>query len=76
MVNTTEGKNLASRIKTANEGHSLRWLSEQSGIPYSTLKRNIEISPEKFNVGQLLALAIALDLEPGTFLSASVVVLA
>lgn len=75
MVND-EAQQLAKRIIKANQDHTIRWLSEHSGIPYVTLKRNLEVTPEKFNVGQLVALAIALDLRPGTFLESSVTVAA
>lgn len=63
MVNIQAASKLAEQIEADREasGHTLRWLSEESGIAYSTLKRKLEVTPEHLKVGELFAIAAALE---------------
>ncbi|WP_313278949.1 helix-turn-helix domain-containing protein [Timonella senegalensis] len=50
-----------------NEKRSKRWLSDITGIPYSTLNRKMSAHVE-FRFSELLAIAEALHLSPEKFL--------
>lgn len=52
---------VASRL--AERGESLRWLSEQSGIGYATLRSRMSVRSD-FTVTELAAIAGALDISP------------
>jgi len=56
---------LANRIEIArtNAGQTKERVSETTGIPYSTLNRKLTVSPEKFTVQEVAAIAVALNVE-------------
>lgn len=61
MVNT---ETVAHRVNEALDGRSVRWLSEVTGIAYTTLTRRFKDG--NFTAAELFKVADALDLEPAS----------
>lgn len=59
MVNT---ETVAHRVTQALDGRSVRWLSETTGIAYTTLTRRLKDG--NFTAVELFRIADVLDLEP------------
>lgn len=66
---------LVTRITKAREvtGRTNRWLSETTGIPYSTLNRKLNVTPEFFTVQDLSRIAVALDVSLSSLVSGEVI---
>ncbi|MFJ2553346.1 helix-turn-helix domain-containing protein [Microbacterium sp. NPDC087591] len=63
---TTEDRRLVAEAIAAHlgrAGRSRRWLSEHSGIAYSTLRRRMQ-GRSDFTITELADIALALDLSP------------
>jgi len=52
-------------------GRSTQWLADRTGIPYSTLRRRLEVAPENFTLKELHRIADALDVPVEAILIAS-----
>lgn len=51
-------------LKDSRNGvRSVRWLSRQSGIPYSTLQQKLSSNPGALTTGELFKIADALSVE-------------
>lgn len=62
MIQMANTEPVARRIEGALDGRSVRWLSEQSGIPYTTLNRRF--LDGNFTLVELYKIAGVLDLAP------------
>jgi hypothetical protein len=58
---TTRAEDLAGRIRATIADRSILSVANESGVPCSTLNRNLDSRPENFTVQQLSKLAVALD---------------
>lgn len=59
MTNADTARGVAGRIEKhrKDEGRSVAWLSEKTGIAYPTLRRRLYGSPEQFTLSELSAIA-------------------
>ncbi|MCR2051785.1 helix-turn-helix domain-containing protein [Actinomyces bowdenii] len=65
MSTTTDWTAKAIRAALADSGHTKRYLSEETGIPYPTLNRKVA-GRRDFTFSELLAIAKALQVHPAT----------
>lgn len=68
IQSTTDAQNIAEGIylrlaDTSGGRRSIRWLSEQAGLKYSTLKHKLSKAPENFNVSDLIAICDVFGIE-------------
>lgn len=64
MTHSLNPEDVAKRIRDAREadGRSERWLAEQSGIPYPTLRRKLNQRPDNLTLDDLIRITRALRL--------------
>jgi lambda repressor-like predicted transcriptional regulator len=74
MANTEQAAERAARQAADSvlfaidaAGESINGLAATTGIPYSTLRRNLKAKPERLTLGDLLLIAEALGVSPATF---------
>lgn len=62
MTHSLHPEDVAKRIRDAREedGRSERWLAEQAGIPYPTLRRKLNQRPDNLTLDELIRIARAL----------------
>ena len=66
MNNITAGEQLATSIAAhlKEDNRSVAWLANEIGIPYPTLWRKLRKRPEKLELHNIIAIAIALNTPP------------
>lgn len=64
MSNTNRVEALATKILQVvkDDDRDLAWLSEKSGIPYSTLRSKLIYKPSRLSAGDLFPIASALGM--------------
>ncbi|HEY8913326.1 helix-turn-helix domain-containing protein [Lacisediminihabitans sp.] len=64
MSNRDAGEHLATTIgeRLQANNRKLTWLSDEIGMAYPTLRRKLRTNPEKLELHNIIAIAIALDM--------------
>ncbi|MDQ0894469.1 helix-turn-helix domain-containing protein [Agromyces ramosus] len=64
MTHRLNPEDVAKRIREAREGdgRSERWLAEETGIPYPTLRRKLNQRPDNLTLDELIRITRALRL--------------